>query len=50
MVIHLPSLFEEIKKNEDKGLKGWEERLKISNRAHIGQYNSVNPIHFLAFE
>lgn len=37
MVIHLPGLFDEIQKNVAKGLKGWEERLKISDRAHIGQ-------------
>lgn len=35
MVIHLPGLFDEIQKNVAKGLKGWEERLKISDRAHI---------------
>ena len=36
MVIHLQGLFDEIKKNEAKGLVGWQERLKISSRAHIG--------------
>ncbi|KAI2654056.1 Adenylosuccinate synthetase isozyme 1 [Labeo rohita] len=36
VVIHLPGLFEEIDKNEKKGLKGWEKRLVISDRAHIG--------------
>uniref|UniRef100_A0AAV2KCJ7 Adenylosuccinate synthetase n=1 Tax=Knipowitschia caucasica TaxID=637954 RepID=A0AAV2KCJ7_KNICA len=37
VVIHLPGLFEEAEKNErkGKGLKGWEERLIISDRAHI---------------
>ncbi|KAK3538052.1 hypothetical protein QTP70_027406 [Hemibagrus guttatus] len=35
VVIHLPGLFEEIDKNEKKGLKGWEKRLIISDRAHI---------------
>jgi len=35
VVIHLPGLFEEIAKNEAKGLTGWKERLLISNRAHI---------------
>uniref|UniRef100_A0A8C2FSU1 Adenylosuccinate synthetase n=1 Tax=Cyprinus carpio TaxID=7962 RepID=A0A8C2FSU1_CYPCA len=35
VVIHLPGLFEEIDKNEKKGLKGWEKRLVISDRAHI---------------
>nr|CAI5825107.1 unnamed protein product [Callosobruchus analis] len=28
-------LFEEIEKNEKKGLKGWQERLIISDRAHL---------------
>jgi len=36
VVIHLPDLFSEIKKNEDKGLVGWEKRLIISSRAHLG--------------
>ncbi|XP_058060863.1 adenylosuccinate synthetase-like [Anopheles bellator] len=35
VVIHLPSLFEELAKNEAKGLKSWEKRLIISNRAHL---------------
>ncbi|KAM9465723.1 adenylosuccinate synthetase isozyme 1 [Clarias gariepinus] len=35
VVVHLPGLFEEIDKNEKKGLKGWEKRLVISDRAHI---------------
>lgn len=35
MVIHLPGLFEEVEKNEAKGLKDWKERLIISDRAHI---------------
>uniref|UniRef100_A0AAY4AQD8 Adenylosuccinate synthetase n=1 Tax=Denticeps clupeoides TaxID=299321 RepID=A0AAY4AQD8_9TELE len=34
VVIHLPGLFEEAEKNLQKG-QGWEERLKISDRAHI---------------
>nr|XP_054586660.1 adenylosuccinate synthase, like isoform X1 [Nothobranchius furzeri] len=40
VVIHLPGLFEEAEKNlnKGKGLQGWEERLKISDRAHIGQW------------
>uniref|UniRef100_A0A671S6M7 Adenylosuccinate synthetase n=1 Tax=Sinocyclocheilus anshuiensis TaxID=1608454 RepID=A0A671S6M7_9TELE len=33
VVIHLPGLFEEAEKNSQKGLQGWEERLKISDRA-----------------
>ncbi|KAG9344841.1 hypothetical protein JZ751_010530 [Albula glossodonta] len=36
VVIHLPGLFEEGDKNEKKGLKDWEKRLVISDRAHIG--------------
>lgn len=35
MVIHLPGLFEELEKNEAKGLKNWQERLIISDRAHL---------------
>lgn len=35
MVIHIPGLFEEIEKNEAKGLTGWKERLLISDRAHL---------------
>lgn len=35
VVIHLPGLFEELEKNESKGLKDWEDRFIISNRAHI---------------
>ncbi|KAL2082735.1 hypothetical protein ACEWY4_022553 [Coilia grayii] len=35
VVIHLPGLFEEGDKNEKKGLKDWEKRLVISDRAHI---------------
>ena len=35
VVIHLPGLFAEIEKNEGKGLVGWQNRLKISDRAHI---------------
>uniref|UniRef100_A0A671LY96 Adenylosuccinate synthetase n=1 Tax=Sinocyclocheilus anshuiensis TaxID=1608454 RepID=A0A671LY96_9TELE len=34
VVIHLPGLFEEAEKNMRKG-KGWENRLIISDRAHI---------------
>jgi len=36
VVIHLPDLFAEIKKNEGKGLVGWEKQLIISSRAHLG--------------
>eukprot|EP00127_Corallochytrium_limacisporum_P003814 Clim_evm28s153 gene=Clim_evmTU28s153 len=35
VVIHLPSLFAELEANEAKGLKGWENRLIISDRAHL---------------
>ena len=35
MVIHLPGLFEEVEKNERKGLQNWEGRLIISDRAHL---------------
>ncbi|XP_046971417.1 adenylosuccinate synthetase [Vanessa cardui] len=35
VVIHLPGLFEELKKNELKGMEGWQKRLIISDRAHI---------------
>ena len=38
VVVHLPGLFEEIHKNEAKGLSGWQERLLISNRAHLGMF------------
>lgn len=35
VVIHLPGLFEELHKNEQKGLKDWKGRLIISDRAHL---------------
>ncbi|KAK3883587.1 hypothetical protein Pcinc_012090 [Petrolisthes cinctipes] len=35
VVVHLGQMFDEIKKNEAKGLKDWEKRLLISDRAHI---------------
>lgn len=34
-MIHLPGLFEELQKNENKGLKDWKDRLLISDRAHL---------------
>jgi len=37
VVIHLPGLFAEIKKNEAKGLVNWQQRLVISNKAHLGK-------------
>ena len=36
VVIHMPQMFDEIKKNEIKGLKEWKKRLLISDRAHLG--------------
>ncbi|KAK1339541.1 hypothetical protein QTO34_020224 [Cnephaeus nilssonii] len=35
VVVHLPGLFEEAEKNEKKGLRDWEKRLIISDRAHL---------------
>ncbi|CAL4115401.1 unnamed protein product, partial [Meganyctiphanes norvegica] len=35
VVVHLGQMFEEIEKNEAKGLTDWHERLLISDRAHI---------------
>ncbi|XP_050405137.2 adenylosuccinate synthetase isoform X1 [Patella vulgata] len=35
VVVHLPNLYEEIKKNEKHGLPGWKKRLLISDRAHL---------------
>ena len=35
VVVHFPDLFAELAKNEAKGLTGWENRLKISDRAHL---------------
>ena len=35
VVVHLPGLFEEINKNEAKGLSGIRDRLYISDRAHL---------------
>ncbi|XP_049878170.1 adenylosuccinate synthetase [Pectinophora gossypiella] len=35
VVIHLPGLFEELKKNESKGMVDWQTRLIISDRAHL---------------
>ncbi|GLV43319.1 Adenylosuccinate Synthetase [Carabus blaptoides fortunei] len=35
VVIHLPGLFEELEKNVKKGLKDWDKRLVISDRAHL---------------
>jgi len=49
VVIHLPDLFSEIKKNEDKGLVGWESRLIISSRAHLGLFSYSSVISRLVF-
>lgn len=35
MVVHVPGLFEELQINEARGLKGWQDRLIISDRAHL---------------
>ncbi|KAL5008005.1 hypothetical protein ScPMuIL_013586 [Solemya velum] len=35
VVIHLENLFDEIEKNEKKGLPEWKNRLFISDRAHL---------------
>lgn len=35
VVIHVEQLFDEIEKNEKKGMKNWEKRLIISDRAHL---------------
>lgn len=37
----MPGLFEEIHINEAKGLSGWQERLLISNRAHLGMSTTL---------
>lgn len=33
--MHVPGFFEELEKNIAKGLKGWESRLILSDRAHM---------------
>jgi len=35
VVVHIPGLFDELEKNEAKGLSEWRERLIISDRAHL---------------
>lgn len=35
VVVHLPGLFEELEKNERKGLYNWQNRLIVSDRAHL---------------
>ncbi|XP_021535394.1 adenylosuccinate synthetase isozyme 1 isoform X1 [Neomonachus schauinslandi] len=44
VVVHLPGLFEEAEKNEKKGLKDWEKRLVISDRAHLGKHTRAGPV------
>jgi len=35
VVLHIPTFMKEIENNEQKGIKGMKERMKISNRTHI---------------
>ena len=50
-MVHVPSLFEELEKNEAKGLKGWETRLKISDRAHmVFDFHQVKMFQNLKFQ
>lgn len=37
VVVHLPNMFDEIEFNVKRGLKNWENRLFISDRAHLGK-------------
>ena len=43
VVVHLPGLFDEIHKNEVKGLSGWQDRLLVSSRAHLGELRPFFP-------
>jgi len=36
VVLHIPTLFKEIQDNEAKGLTNIKDRMKISNRTHLG--------------
>ena len=36
VVLHIPTLLKEIENNEAKGIKGMKDRIKISDRTHIG--------------
>jgi len=47
VVIHLPQMFEEIAKNEAKGLTHWRDNLKISSRAHLvfDMHQEVDGLH-----
>ncbi|CAG2105375.1 unnamed protein product [Medioppia subpectinata] len=38
VVIHLSQFFDEIRKNEGKGLSNWKKRLLVSDRAHLDPY------------
>lgn len=43
-MVHLPGLFEELEKNEAKGLSNWQDRLLISDRAHlVFDFHQVDP-------
>lgn len=37
-MINVPQFFEEMKKNEDKGLASCKGRVLVSDRAHIGKF------------
>ena len=37
-VVHIEQLLEEIQQAEKTGLENWQNRLLISNRAHIGRW------------
>lgn len=43
-MIHLPGLFAEIEKNVAKGLVNWQDRLIISNKAHLGEYVTMTTV------
>ena len=36
VVLHIPTFMQEIKTNEEKGIKDMKKRMKISDRTHIG--------------
>ena len=43
-MLHLPDLFDEIQKNENKGLAGCQDRLLLSAQAHLGRlHNLLSP-------
>ncbi len=46
-IVHLPDLLSEISKNEAKGLKNWQSRLYISDRAHLGDFVELVEDEFL---